>query len=90
MMESTEPGQSGMIHPNQCADQAGLQQSKGKKMYLTLAPCRMCAKVVNSGIKEVIYRETYRDCSGLAILEVRTSGSRILGRMRMRMCTNDG
>ena len=43
---------------------------KKKKMYLTLSPCRMCAKaIVNSGIDEVIYKSLYRDESSLKILE---------------------
>jgi len=32
-----------------------------KKMYLTLAPCNLCWKlIVNAGINEVIYYETHR------------------------------
>ena len=43
---------------------------KRKKLYLTLSPCRMCAKaIVNSGIEEVIYKEAYRDVSGVSLLE---------------------
>jgi dCMP deaminase len=39
-------------------------------MYVTLSPCRMCAKaIINSGIDEVIYDEAYRDDSSLEILE---------------------
>ena len=42
---------------------------KRKIMYVTLSPCRMCAKAaVNSGIDEVVYDEEYRDTSGLDIL----------------------
>ena len=42
---------------------------KRKKMYLTLSPCRMCAKaIINSGINEVIYKEPYRDMSGVKLL----------------------
>jgi dCMP deaminase len=43
---------------------------KNKIMYLTLSPCRMCAKaIVNAGINEVVYSELYRDSSGLHILK---------------------
>ena len=43
---------------------------KRKKLYLTLSPCRMCAKaIVNSGIEEVVYKEGYRDPSGINLLK---------------------
>ena len=43
---------------------------KKKIMYLTLSPCRMCAKaIVNAGINEVVYSEEYRCTSGLDILK---------------------
>ena len=43
---------------------------KKKKLYLTLSPCRMCAKaIVNAGINEVIFKEEYRDLSSLKILD---------------------
>ena len=43
--------------------------SKKKKMYLTLSPCRMCAKaIVNAGISEVIYDKKYEQSDGLEIL----------------------
>ena len=42
---------------------------KRKLMYVTLSPCRMCAKaMINAGINEVIYDEEYRDTSSLDIL----------------------
>jgi dCMP deaminase len=41
-----------------------------KIMYVTLSPCRMCAKaIINGGIKEVVYNEAYRDTSGLELLQ---------------------
>ena len=43
---------------------------KRKIMYLTLSPCRMCAKaIVNAGISEVVFAEKYRDLSSLNILK---------------------
>ena len=43
---------------------------KHKVMYITLSPCRMCAKsMINAGICEVVYDEEYRDTSGLKVLE---------------------
>ena len=42
---------------------------KKRVMYITLSPCRLCAKaIVNAGISEVVYDEEYRDTSGLDIL----------------------
>ena len=43
---------------------------KGKKVYVTLSPCRACCKaMINGGIKEVIYLEEYRDISGFDFLK---------------------
>jgi dCMP deaminase len=43
---------------------------KKKIMYVTLSPCRMCAKaMINSGISRVVYSETYRDDSSLELLK---------------------
>jgi len=43
---------------------------KRKVMYVTLSPCRMCAKaIVNSGIDEVVYLQEYRDVGGLEVLQ---------------------
>jgi dCMP deaminase len=40
-----------------------------KAMYLTLSPCRHCAKcIINAGIDEVVYLQEYRDSSGLNLL----------------------
>lgn len=71
VVESEEPGQSGMIHAEiNALIKLDYNNPKEKKLYLTLAPCRMCAKaIVNSGIKEVIYRQGYRDSSGIDILK---------------------
>jgi len=42
---------------------------KKKKMYVTLSPCRMCAKaIINAGIDEVYYMVEYRDTSGVDLL----------------------
>jgi len=68
--ESSEPGKSGMIHAEVNALlKMDYNNPKEKKLYLTLSPCRMCAKaIVNAGIDEVIYAEGYRDLSGVEIL----------------------
>ena len=56
-VESTEPGESGMIHAEiNALLKMDYNNPKKKTMYLTLSPCRMCAKaIVNAGIKEFIF-----------------------------------
>ena len=62
-IESMEPGRSGMIHAEiNALLKMDYHNHKKKIMYVTLSPCRMCAKaIVNSGIDEVVYLEEYRD-----------------------------
>jgi dCMP deaminase len=69
-VESLEPGESGMIHAEiNALLKMDYNNHKDKIMYVTLSPCRMCAKaIVNSGIKTVFYDEEYRDKSSLDIL----------------------
>lgn len=69
-VESETPGESGMLHAEiNALLKCDYNNPKGKRMYVTLSPCRMCAKaIVNSGIQEVIYSEEYRDTSSLDIL----------------------
>jgi dCMP deaminase len=70
LVDSFEPGQSGFIHAEiNALIKCDYNNPKRKKMYLTLSPCRQCAKaIVNGGISEVIYSSEYRDRSGLDIL----------------------
>jgi len=38
-------------------------------LYVTLSPCKTCAKlIIQSGIKRVVYKEMYRDTSGIDFL----------------------
>ena len=69
-VESTEPGSSGMIHAEiNALLKMDYNNPKDKILYVTLSPCRMCAKaIVNAGIKKVYYDEEYRDTSSLEIL----------------------
>ena len=69
-VESDMPGESGMLHAEiNALLKLDYNNPKKKTMYVTLSPCRMCAKaIVNSGIDEVIYNKEYRDTSGLEIL----------------------
>jgi dCMP deaminase len=69
-VESVEPGMSGLLHAEvNCLIKCDFNHPKRKKMYLTLSPCKMCAKaIINGGITEVIYSEEYRDKSGIELL----------------------
>ena len=43
--------------------------TQGASLFVTLSPCETCAKlVINAGLKEVFYAETYRDQTGLDLL----------------------
>ena len=70
-VESESPGESGMLHAEiNCLLKMDYNNPKRKKMYVTLSPCRMCAKaIINAGIDEVVYDEAYRDTSGVVLLE---------------------
>ena len=70
-VESIDPGCSGMIHAEiNALIKLDYNNPKRKKMYVTLSPCRDCAKaIVNGGIDEVIYDEEYRDISSLDIFK---------------------
>jgi dCMP deaminase len=69
--ESEEPGNSGFIHAEiNALIKLDFNNPKRKKMYVTLSPCKMCAKaIINADIKEVYYSEEYRDDSGIRLLE---------------------
>ncbi len=46
------------------------ESSEDATMFCTTAPCIHCAKMIfQSGIKNVYYRDTYRDSNGLDFLE---------------------
>ncbi len=69
--ESENPGESGFIHAEiNALLKMDYNNHKKKKMYVTLSPCRMCAKsIINSGISEVIYLKEYRDTSGVELMK---------------------
>lgn len=69
-VESTKPGDSGFLHAEVNAlIKCNFNNPKRKRMYLTLSPCRQCAKaIINGGISEVVYLEEYRDKSGIELL----------------------
>ena len=70
-VESLEPGHSGFIHAEiNALLKLDYNNPKRKVLYVTLSPCKMCAKaMVNAGIDEVVYNQAYRDSTGIKILE---------------------
>ena len=45
-------------------------KTENKILYTTLSPCFQCAKmIITSGIKKVVFKELYRDESGLNLLK---------------------
>ena len=68
--ESLEPGKSGFIHAEiNALLKLDYNNHQYKIMYVTLSPCRMCAKaIINAGISEVVYIEEYRDTTSLELL----------------------
>lgn len=71
-VESEVPGESGMLHAEiNSLLKMDYNNPKYKTLYVTLSPCRMCAKaIINAGIDQVIYDEEYRDTSGLDVLKL--------------------
>lgn len=46
--------------------------SSGSTLYVTLSPCFECSKLIKqAGIKRVVYRDAYRDTSGIDFLQER-------------------
>jgi len=46
------------------------ESGMGATMFITHAPCLDCAKLIyQSGISHVLYRDSYRDTSGITFLE---------------------
>jgi dCMP deaminase len=70
-LDSHERGQGGAIHAeNNALIKLDYNNSKQKKMYVTLSPCKHCCRlIVNANVNEVIYFNDYRDQAGLEILK---------------------
>lgn len=68
--KSNSPGCSGLLHAEMNALlKLDYNNPKGKVMYITLSPCENCAMaIINSGIKKVVYKEEYRNMSGVDLL----------------------
>jgi len=68
--QSDEPGCSGLLHAEiNALLKLDYNNPKDKVMYITLSPCENCAMaIINSGIKKVVYKDEYRDMSGVDLL----------------------
>ena len=45
------------------------QSTEGATLYVTTSPCKECSKlIIQVGIKQVYYRDDYRDTTGLQML----------------------
>lgn len=73
-IDSNEPGKSGCIHAevNACIKNKSSSDDK-KNIYVTLAPCLMCARMfINlGGVVNLYYLEEYRDKTGIKLLQKR-------------------
>ena len=69
-VESEVPGESGMIHAEiNALLKMDYNNPKKKTLYITLSPCKHCAKaIINGGIDKVVFRDTYRCTSGIELL----------------------
>ena len=69
--DSDDPGNSGFLHAEiNALIKMDFNNPKRKKMYVTLSPCKMCAKaIINADIKEVYYIQEYRDDAGIKLLQ---------------------
>ena len=46
------------------------QSCRGATLYITLSPCKECSKLIHqAGIVRVVYKEGYKDDSGIKFLE---------------------
>ncbi|WNH08855.1 deoxycytidylate deaminase [Thalassobellus suaedae] len=46
------------------------QSCKGATLYITMSPCKECSKLIHqAGIVKVVYRQGYKDDSGLKFLQ---------------------
>ena len=68
--KSNSPGCSGLLHAEiNALLKLDYNNPKDKVMYITLSPCENCAMaIINSGIKKVVYKEEYRNMSGVDLL----------------------
>lgn len=52
--------------------------ASGSTLYITLSPCKECCKLIlQSGIRRVVYKDAYKDTTGLDFLQ--TAGVECIG-----------
>lgn len=69
--DSDQPGACGCVHSEANALLKAGAQTPGKRMFVTVAPCVMCAKmIVNSNVERVYYRRPYRVSDGIQVLQL--------------------
>jgi len=68
--DSSEPGNCGCLHAEENAIiKLDYNDHARKRLYTTTSPCKMCAKrIINAGIKHVVYSKLYRDREGVDLL----------------------
>lgn len=67
--ESSESGQSGLVHAEAQALLKTDYSTPNKSVFVTTAPCDMCAKMlVNARVHSVYYKNVYRCNKGIDIL----------------------
>lgn len=68
--DSLEPGMCGCIHAEANALIKAGSHVKDKVLFVTMNPCKSCAKlIVNSGFSKVYYRTPYRLTDGIDLLK---------------------
>lgn len=69
--DSDEPGKCGCLHAEEnCIIKLDYNNKDAKRLYTTTCPCPMCAKrIINAGIYHVTYLKSYRDTSGIELLQ---------------------
>lgn len=69
--DTDQPGGCGCVHSEANALLKAGAQTSGKRMFVTVAPCVMCAKmIVNSNVERVYYRRAYRLSDGIQVLQL--------------------
>ena len=57
------------VHAEENALLRAGQAARGGVLYVTMQPCVMCArKIINAGIKKVVFRQSYPDTMGVKML----------------------
>ncbi len=69
--DGDQPGGCGCVHSEANALLKAGAQTPDKRMFVTVAPCVMCAKmIVNSNVERLYYRRAYRLSDGIQVLQL--------------------